>query len=150
MYLKAALSPSRRSEWFKNLGDLADCVTPALDNLAGVARKTLPLYQAPAYNIHNPAEERLLLAAVKDIGEAKVFKTGMLSASWRIAKDDYNFPTSRYKYGMIWARYPNRDDGFCRLIFVNIVQDYSGGGTYGDSYGNFIKSEYAGCPAGTK
>jgi hypothetical protein len=48
----------------------------------------------------------------------------------------------------VWARYPSRDDGFCRLIFVNIVQDYAGGGTYGDSYGNFIKSEYAGCPAG--
>jgi hypothetical protein len=30
-------------------------------------------------------------------------------------------------------------------FYVNIVQDYAGGSSYGDSTANFIKSEPAGC-----
>jgi hypothetical protein len=146
-YLKSALSASRRQEWLGTWpAETVNCINPALDNLAVVARKTLPGYTPAGYNIHNLAEERLIKGQVNDLAQATVFKVGLLSTSWKIAKDDYNFPTSRYKYGMIWAKYPKLDDGFCRIIYVNVIQDYAGGGTYGDSYGRFIKSEYAGCP----
>jgi hypothetical protein len=150
-YLRAALSPTQRQEWLTSHNiekENYPCFVPLFDAIATAAKKTLPLYQPAGYNIHNPAEEKLMLGQVNDIAQAKVLKIGLKSTDWRIAKDDYNFPTSRYKWGMIWARYPNLDDGFCRIIYVNIVQDYAGGGTYGASYGNFIKSEYAGCPAG--
>jgi hypothetical protein len=149
IYLKASLSKSRRQEWLGSWpADFVNCMNPALDDLAAVARKTLPTYTLTGYNVHNPVEEKILRSAVNDISQATVFKTGLLSPTWKIAKDDYNFPTSRFKYGAIWAKYPNLDDGFCRIIYVNLVQDYAGGGTYGDSYGNFIKSEFAGCPPG--
>jgi hypothetical protein len=38
------------------------------------------------------------------------------------------------------------DDGYCRIAYVNIIQDYSGGGSYGESRPNYIRAEPAGCP----
>ena len=149
-YLRAAISPSKRQEWLTSHNIAKEsypCFVPLFDAIAAAAKKTLPAYTPTGYNIRNAAEERLMLGQVKDISEGRVLKVGLFSTTWKIAKDDYNFPTSRFKYGLIWARYPKLDDGFCRIIYVNIVQDYAGGGTYGDSYGNFIKSEPAGCPA---
>lgn len=149
-YLRAAISPTKRQEWLTSHNVAKEnypCFVPLFDAIAAAAKKTLPTYMPTGYAVRNAAEERLMLGQVNDISEAKVLKVGLAATTWRIAKDDYNFPTSRYKYGMIWARYPKLDDGFCRIIYVNIVQDYAGGGTYGDSYGNFIKSEPAGCPA---
>ncbi len=150
IYLKSALSVSERNDWLSDWKDpkIVKCINVALDELAVVARKTLPTYRPTGYAIKNPAEEKLLKAAVSDIAKATVISSGLGSATWKIDKDEYNFPTARYKYGMIYARYPNVDDGFCRIIYVNIVQDYSGGGTYGASAGRLIKSEFAGCPAG--
>jgi hypothetical protein len=149
IYLKAALSPKERNEWLKDWPtDDVKCLTPALDELAEVARKTLPSYSGPPYNFHNPAEEKLLLTDIDDISEAKVLRAGFKEASWLIAKDRYDFPTSRFKHGIVYARYPNVDDGFCRVLYVNIVQDYAGGGTYADSHASYISTEFAGCPAG--
>jgi hypothetical protein len=45
------------------------------------------------------------------------------------------------------AQYPKADDGFCRILSVNLKQDYAGGGTYGASYGYLVEEEFAGCPA---
>lgn len=147
-YLLAAISPSKRKEFFEDTTpEWPRCVGPALDALNAVVKKTLPTYTPTGYNIRNPAEERVLRSGVTDLAQATVFKVGLASPNWLIEKDSYNFPTARYKYGMIWARYPSLDDGYCRIIYVNVVQDYAGGGTYGASYGNFIKSEPAGCPA---
>jgi len=150
IYLKAALSASKRQDWLGEWKDenLVKCINVALDELAVIARKTLPSYRPTGYTVRNAAEERLLRDAVDDIADAKVIRLGLGSATWKIDKNEYGLPTARFKYGMIYARYPNLDDGFCRIIYVNIVQDYAGGGTYGDSYGQFIKSEFAGCPAG--
>ena len=149
IYLKASLSPSRRKEWLGTWPkNIVDCITPALDNLGVIAKKTLPTYTPSGYNLGTPAEQKVLRSGVNDLAQATVFKVGINSPNWLISKDSYNFPTARYKYGMIWAKYPALDDGFCRIIYVNLVQDYAGGGTYGASYGNFIKSEFAGCPPG--
>ena len=149
IYLKASLSQTRRKEWLGTWpANIVNCITPALDNLAVVAKKTLPTYTPNGYTLGTPAELKILRSGVNDLAQATVFKVGMSSPAWRISKDSYNFPTARYKYGMIWAKYPALDDGFCRIIYVNLVQDYAGGGTYGESYANFIKSEFAGCPPG--
>ena len=127
---------------------MVQCLTPALYNLAAIAKRTLPTYHPTAYSVRNVAEEKLLRSAINDIAEATVFRGGFKQTTWLIEKDGYNFPTSRFKYGIIWAKYPDRDDGFCRIIYVNLVQDYAGGGTYGASYGKSVGSEFAGCPAG--
>jgi hypothetical protein len=149
IYLKASLSASRRKEWLVTWPkNIVDCITPALDNLGTIAKKTLPTYTPSGYNLGTPAEQKVLRSGVNDLADATVFKVGISSPNWLISKDSFNFPTARYRYGIIWAKYPGLDDGFCRIIYVNLVQDYAGGGTYGASYANFIKSEFAGCPPG--
>jgi hypothetical protein len=149
-YLEAALSPSERKEWLGGSPeDFVKCLNPALDGLAAVARKTLPGYTGPAgYALGTPAEKKALMGAVDDIAQAKVLKVGINEANWLIDKNSLGIPTARYKHGVIWAQYPNPDDGFCRVFWVNIKQDYAGGGTYGASYGYFVARDFAGCPAG--
>jgi len=149
-YLEAALSPSERKEWLGGSPeDFVKCLNPALDGLAAVARKTLPGYTGPAgYALGTPAEKKALMGAIDDIAQAKVLKIGIKEADWLIDKNSLGIPTARYKHGVIWAQYPNRDDGFCRVFWVNIKQDYAGGGTYGASYGYFVARDFAGCPAG--
>jgi hypothetical protein len=150
LYLEAALSPSARKEWLGQWpADFVQCLEPALEGLAAVARKTLPGYTGPqGYTFGTPAEKQALLSAVNDIAQAKVLKVGIQEANWLIDKNNLGIPTARYKHGVIWAQYPNRDDGFCRIFWVNLKQDYAGGGTYAASYGYFVSRAFAGCPAG--
>ena len=72
-------------------------------------------------------------------------KVGVQSATWEIEKLNNGTPSSRYKYGMAWVKSLKFDDGYCRIAYVNIVQDYSGGGTYAESKANSISMEPAGC-----
>jgi hypothetical protein len=150
IYLEAALSQSRRKEWLGGAQeDFVKCMEPALDGLAAVARKTLPGYTGPqGYTLGTPAEKKALLSAINDIAQAKVLKVGIEEPNWLIDKNSFGLPTARYKHGVIWAQYPNTDDGFCRIFWVNIKQDYAGGGTYGASYGYYVSRTFAGCPAG--
>jgi hypothetical protein len=69
----------------------------------------------------------------------------VFAPSWEIEKLNNGLPSSRYKSGMAWVKSPKLDAGYCRIAHVNIVQDYSGGGTYADSKANFINLEPAGC-----
>ena len=152
LYLEAALSPSAREEWLgrfrANDPKFEPCMKPALDGLAVAARKTLPSYTGPAgYTPATPAEKNALLGAIDDIAKAKVLKAGIKEANWLIDKNSLGIPNARFKHGVIWAQFPNSDDGFCRIFWVNLVQDYAGGGTYAASHGNFVGRSYAGCPA---
>ncbi|MEP6850648.1 MAG: hypothetical protein ABI999_17455 [Acidobacteriota bacterium] len=156
-YIRLAVSKSRRDKWFedKKMTDYrrdtaCNKVDPALDELATAVAKTIRLYvpEAGKFAARNPAEEALMKKQVTDLGNDKIFKIGLGSANWNIGKDDYNFPINRYKYGLIYLKPTGTDDPYCRMIFVNVIQDYAGGGTYGATYGRFIKSEIAGCPAG--
>jgi hypothetical protein len=149
-YLEAALSPSERKKWLGEAPeDFVNCLNPALDALAAIAQKTLPGYKGPqGYTFGTPAEKKALLSAIDDIGQAKVLKVGTKQTNWLIDKNSFGIPTARYKHGVIWAQYRNRDDGFCRIFWVNIKQDYAGGGTYGASYGYFVSRAFAGCPEG--
>ena len=148
LYLKAALSPSRRQDWLGRWKDqkFVKCMNIALDELAVIARKTLPSYRPTGYTVRNAAEERVLLTGVKDIAQATVISSGFASPSWKIEQNRRGIPVARFKHGMVYARYRSVDDGFCRIVYVNIVQDHAGGGTYGDSRPAYIKSEFAGCP----
>ncbi len=153
-YFEAALLPSERKEFaedWKNSPEFVKCIEPALDELAAVARKTLPTYTGPTgYTLGTPAEKKVLLNTISDIAQAKVLRVGLQQPNWMIEKDSYNFPTSRYKHGVVWVKYPNSKQEFCWVFWINLVQDYAGGGTYGASYGNYIARSLAGCPAGAK
>jgi hypothetical protein len=149
-YLMAAISPSERKQLEEKLGHFYPHITKLLDEIAKVAAKTLPLYKPVGYNVKNAAEEKLLRTAVNDLAQAKVLQTGMMESTWTVSKNNYNIPTVRFKHGMIHAQYPKTvtDDGYCRIIYVNILQDYIDNGKYGASYAVFIKSEPAGSAIG--
>lgn len=149
-YLMAAISPSERKQLEEKLGHFYPHLTKLVDEIAKVAAKSLPLYKPVGYNVKNAAEEKFLRTAVSDLNQAKVLQTGMMESSWIVSKNNYNIPTARFKHGMIHAQYPKTmtDDGYCRIIYVNIVQDYIDKGAYGASYAVFVKVEPAGCTTG--
>jgi hypothetical protein len=149
VYLWAAISPSERADFMERFdADPATgkCIGKLIDELGVVAKRTLPSYRPAGYTTKTPAEERLLRGAVPGATAATVYRAGVEGPDWRIDKNDYGIPTVRYKYGMVYLKMPTQDDGFCRIAWVNIVQDYAGGGTYGSSRGSYIKIEPAGCP----
>ena len=153
-HLLNAVSLSAREKWLKdsNVLNLKDCanLVAAFDKLAASAAKKLPLYTAnpQKYNFHNAAEERMMKAALENAATLKIHKIGLNQASWQISKDNYGLPTSRYKHGMIWARNSPDDHPYCKFYYINIIQDYAGGGAYGASYALFIEDALAGYPAG--
>lgn len=149
-YLMAAISPSGRKQLEEKLGHFYPHLTKLVDEIAKVAAKSLPLYKPVGYNVKNAVEEKFLRTAVNDLDKAKVLQTGMMESSWIVSKNNYDIPTARFKHGMIHAQYPKTitDDGYCRIIYVNIVQDYIDKGVYGASYAVFVKTEPAGCTIG--
>ncbi len=153
-HLLFAVSPSEREKWLKDAKalDLKDCpnLVVAFDKLAASTAKKLPLYvpNPQAYKIHNAAEEKMMKTILTDQARYKIYKIGLNQASWLISKNDFGLPTARYKHGMIYLRDTLSDHPYCYMTYVNILQDYSGGGTYGASYPLFIKDVLAGCPAG--
>ena len=148
-YLLAGISANERKEWLTshNIKEKDQhCMVPIFDALAAAAKRTLPKYRPRGYTQHDSSEEKLIKAAVKEsIPDADFLEVGVKSPSWQIDKLNNGVPRSRYKYGMAWVKSPKFDDGYCRIAYVNVTQDYSGGGTYGDSQGNSISLEPAGC-----
>jgi hypothetical protein len=147
-YLKMALSASERADYEKGWSDdeTKKCVNDRLDELAGFAAKTIGGYKPVGYTLGTLAEKNILKGGVTDLNQATVFNVGIKSPNWIIVKDEYGLPKHRKRFGTIWAKYPG--DKYCKIIYVNLFQDYSGGGTYNASEAQFINWEYAGCPAG--
>ncbi len=148
IYLMMAVSASRRQEFLGRWKDpeFVKCMNTALDELGVIARKTLPTYRPSGFPIRNAAEEQILKGGVSELAKGTVFGGGFASAAWSIQKNRNDLPVARYKHGMIYARIPGVDDGFCRVFHINLVQDYSGGGTYNASKGKLVRTEFASCP----
>jgi hypothetical protein len=153
-HLLNAVSPKAREKWLQSSKAMAykDCskLVTAFDKLAASAANKLPLYlpNTKAYPIHNPIEEKLMKSKISDLADHKIFYTGIQESSWLIDKNDLGIPKSRYKHGLVWVRYVPNDHPYCRIYYINIIQDYAGGGTYGESYGYFVKDQLVGCPSG--
>lgn len=148
-YLLAGISANSRKEWLTS-HRIAEkdqqCLVPLFDEIGAAAKRTLPKYHPRGYVHHDSDEEKLIRNAVKaEFPDAKVLQAGVKSQAWEIEKFNNGLPKSRYKYGMAWVKSPSFDDGYCRIVYVNLVQDYSGGGTYGESQANYISLEPAGC-----
>ena len=148
VFLEAALSATRRADYldrFKSNSTWMKCVNDALDELAVIARKTLPSFRPTGYPIRNAAEERVLQSAV-DLAGDKVLGGGLSSATWKIETRSNGIPSSRYKHGMLHVRRGSDDSGFCWILYVNVVQAYAGGGTYAGSEGRYVGRTLASCP----
>lgn len=148
-FLLAGISPGFRKDWFeshKTAEKDRHCMVEVFDAIGAAAKKTLPNYQPRGYTHHESGEDDLIKAAVKEeLKDAEFLDVGVSSPSWNIEKHSNGIPSDRYKYGMAWVKAPSLDDGYCRIAYVNIVQDYAGGESYADSVANFIKFEPAGC-----
>jgi hypothetical protein len=149
-YLLIAISPSER-KGFKE-GFISDCpkIVSGLEKLSVLAAKKLPTYKADLndYTVRNAAEEKIMRTIFKNIANYQIYSVGLIERNWLIAKNDYGLPTTRYKHGAFYLKDKTVDHPYCYLTYVNIKQDYAGGGTYGASYATYIRDELVGCPAG--
>jgi hypothetical protein len=147
-YLKMALSASYRQDEEKTWSDdpIKRCVNDRLDELAAASGPVIGGYRPVGFTFGTPAEKTILKGGVSDIGTATaVYNIGTKAATWKIVKDDYGLPKYRVRYGSVWLKYPANK--YCTVAYVNLTQDYAGGGTYNTSEAQFISWEFAGCPA---
>lgn len=149
-FFMASISPKRRVEMQNSdkYGSFFKCFEPMLDKIKDEAKRTLPTYTLWSFNNKSPADERVMRSAINDLNNATVFKIGLGSPAWTLQKNVLGIPEKRFKQGAIWVKYPNVDHGYCQILWVNVIQEYAGGGTWGQSYGYFARNEPAGCPAG--
>jgi hypothetical protein len=151
-WLMRAISPRRRAEWMQKWttkpAEIAK-FNAALDSLKASADTKLPSYKGDlaTYKVRNPADEKLMRTALTKIADYKIYSSGVMQPSWKIDKDDYGLPQARYKNGAFWLRDTKDDHPYCYLTYVNIVQDYAGGGTYGASEARFVGDKIVACPA---
>jgi len=148
-YLLAGISPNFRRDWLKSHNTPekeTHCIVPLFDEIGAAAKRTLKNFRPTGYTFHESNDETLIKAAVKEkIPDAQIFEVGVKQASWDIDKLSNGLPEDRYKYGMAWVKSATFDDGYCRMVHVNIIQDYSGGGTYADSKSRYINMVPVGC-----
>ena len=150
-YISLAFSKKYRAEWLADHKVAADPkLDAAFDNLKTSLERRLPEYtiNPGKFNNRNAAEEKLMLGALTGVPGIKVFKIGLGEPAWLIDKNEYGIPTARYKHGLVYGRDPGVEDPFCRVWYVNVVQDYSGAGTYGATEARYIEKEFISCPAG--
>jgi len=150
-YISLALSKKDRAEWLRDKKVQPDAKLDAsLDDLKGLLTRRLPEYKINARSFvnRNAAEEKLVLAEMSDVPGLKVFKIGFNQPTWLIDKNEWGIPKARYKHGLVYGRNPNSEDPFCRIWYVNVVQEYSGAGTYGPTQARYIDKEFIACPAG--
>ncbi len=149
-----AVSQNARSEWLKGANALAfkDEIDKLLAPLADALAKKLPTYlpDMSEYPVHNAAEEAMLKRVLTNPARYKIFKSGLMQSAWQIDKNVLGIPNARYKNGLIYLRDTNADHPYCYETYVNIIQDYAGGGTYAASRASFIRDILVGCPAGVK
>lgn len=156
-WLWRAVSAKERTEfmekWKSVMGPKAKTrFDEGFTKLAASAAQKLPTYRASLnkYTVRNAAEERLMKGVLSKIADYKIFSIGLQQTNWLIDKNDYGLPTARYKHGVVYLRDTKSDHPYCYATYINIKQDYSGGGTYGASYARFIEDEMVGCPADAK
>ena len=150
-YISLALSKKERASWLRDKKVAPNAKLDAsLDDLKASLTRRLPEYtiNQGSFTNRNAVEEKLMLAQMTGVPGIKVFKTGLKQPAWLIDKNEWGIPKARYKHGMIYGRNPASEDPFCRIWYVNVVQEYSGAGTYGSTQARYIEKEFIACPAG--
>jgi hypothetical protein len=151
--LEKAISPKARAAYVEKVKsiDPQGKLNAELDKLAQMIdepmRKYLP--NENSFQFKKPAE----IAMMKDLlssEDLSIHKIVVYSPDWNITSNSYGLPVNRFKYGYVWAKDNNSDQPYCVRYELKIIQQYSGGGTYGASfawkdYDSRAKSVW-GCP----
>ena len=149
-----AVSLKARNEWLKEKNALAfkDEIDKLLQPLAEALAKKLPTFfpKMEKYAVRNPAEEALMKQVLTNPARYKIFKIGLMQSAWQIDKGVLGIPNARYKNGLIYLRDTQADHPYCYATYVNVIQDYAGGGTYAASRSKLVLDELVGCPANVK
>lgn len=147
-----AVSPQKRAQWLKekNAVEFKADVDKLLEPLAAALAKKLPIYlpKMDKYPFGTAADFAMLKRALPNPARYKIFKTGLMQNVWQIDKNSIGIPNARYKNGLIYLRDTQSDHPYCFATYVNIVQDYAGGGTYASSRSALVMEELVGCPVG--
>jgi hypothetical protein len=153
-WLERAISPSARNEFLNKWGSLLQAKQRQgferdLNALAAAVPPKFAAFtqaQINKFPFRNPTEERMMRSQLNELTGLAVHKIGLYQNQWLISKDQWGLPNSRYKQGAIYGRDPRSDHPYCRIWYVNIIQDYSGGGTYAASYAKYVGSDFVTCP----
>ena len=78
----------------------------------------------------------------------KILKIGLVQTAWDIDKGVLGIPEARYKNGVIYLRDTQADHPYCHAAYINVVQDYAGGGRYAARRAALLNYYLVGCPAG--
>jgi hypothetical protein len=149
-YVGVAISKEYQAEWLKKYNLTSNSkLAAALGSLKESLYKRIPEHKLnpQAWPHRNAAEERMMISELK-LPAAKIFRSGFEQASWLIDKNELGIPRARFKRGLLYGRNPNNEDPFCRVWYVNIIQDYAGGGTYAATYARFLNRSIVACPVG--
>jgi hypothetical protein len=150
-YALYAVSPKERTAWLKdkNALQLKDEVDKLLKPLAAALAQKLPTYQPrmEKYSFGTATDFALMKKAFSNPARYKIFKTGLMQNVWQIDKNSLGIPNARYKNGAFYLHDTQADHPYCYLTYVNIIQDYSGGGIYAASRAKYIQDELVACPA---
>lgn len=153
-WLKRAVSMKEREKWlseFFKYGDpdgVKETFLKKLDKLSEVGKKIIPTFKPNPKNfsVHNAAEEILMKNELGDLSKIRIYQIGLAQSNWDIQKNGLGIPEKRFKVGYAWGQDSTDDHSYCKLYQVNIIQDYSGAGTYGASYAVYLENWLTGCP----
>ncbi|GHN00841.1 hypothetical protein WSM22_23300 [Cytophagales bacterium WSM2-2] len=151
-WLLRAISKKERDKWTKEFFGSGvggkEVFWKKLDELSSVAAKIVPTYKPNPQNFvnHNAADEAMLKKELGDLSKIKIHQIGLASKTWEIQKNALDIPQKRFKVGYIWAKDSGDDFSYCKLYQVNIIQDYTGAGKYGESYATYLENWVFGCP----
>lgn len=150
-YAFYAVSPKMRADWLKEKNALAfeGEIEKLLKPLADALAEKLPNYfpDAAKYSVRSAAEEALMKRVLPNPAQNKIFATGLAQTAWQIDKGALGIPQARYKNGLIYRRAASADHPYCYATYVNVIQNYAGGGTYAASRSEIIREELVACPA---
>jgi hypothetical protein len=151
-YAVYAVSPKERMAWLQKTNALQfkDAVDEMLKPLADALKQKLPGYPArmEKYPFGTSADFGMMKSVFSNPARYKIYKIGLQQNSWVIDKGSLGIPNARYKNGVIYLKDLQGDHPYCYATHVNIIQDYSGGGTYAASRAKYILDELVACPAG--
>jgi hypothetical protein len=153
-HLLFAVVPSERDLFYtESKAPYKNCPTlvAAYKKVSDTAAIKLPQFvpNKRAYAIQTPAYIKAMHAKITDIQNYKIHYSGVKEPNWLIETNSLGIPTARYKHGLVWVRNTKSTHPYCWIFYINLVQAYAGGGTYGATYGNYVARSMAGCPAGS-
>lgn len=150
-WMRFAVSKRARESYFKDVqanDAYRSALNQAFDSLAEAAAAKLPVYKpsAEVFHFRDPAGEQMAGRGMKNATTLRVHRIGFEEATWLIEKNDLGIPLNRYKHGYMWGRDSADDHSYCHLYVFYLQQNYSGGGTYSQTFTKIRDDRIVGCP----